>query len=130
LNAFVLPFNVQLYGGFNGTEQQLSERNWGLHKTVLSGDLAGNDDALDPMINRSDNSQHVLIIAGEAFGAAVDGFTVTGGNANGTGLDMTVFGETIPAGRGGGMVIANASPAISHMVFAGNSAVDGGGLAI
>lgn len=38
-NAFLLVKDVKLYGGFAGTETQLSQRNWQLNQTVLSGEI-------------------------------------------------------------------------------------------
>lgn len=75
--------NVQLYGGFNGTETLLSERNVFTNKTILSGDLSGNDDATISFTNplRNDNSYHILIVT--AASISIDGLVFTGGHANG-----------------------------------------------
>jgi len=40
--SFHLQNNVELYGGFNGTESLLEERDWQNNVTVLSGDLDNN----------------------------------------------------------------------------------------
>jgi len=47
--AFELPNQVWLYGGFDGTETCLDERDWVAHDTILSGDLNGDDDEEESM---------------------------------------------------------------------------------
>ena len=71
--SFALVSNIDVYGGFDGTETTLGERDPDLHETILSGDIATGAS--------SDNSFHVVIGASDAV---LDGFTVTGGNADGS----------------------------------------------
>ena len=89
--------NNTIYGGFAGTETDISDRDLSLihttNATILSGDL-NNDDAITIGFNdttRDDNSKHVLEIA--RTNLEVDGFTIKDGNANGTGDDR--FGAGI-----------------------------------
>jgi hypothetical protein len=42
-NAFHFDTNIQIYGGFDGTETMLSQRDPAAHPTVLSGDFDGLD---------------------------------------------------------------------------------------
>ncbi len=80
--SFQLPAQVPLYGGFAGGETTTTTRSWNTNKTILSGDLAGDDGPA--FANQSDNSSHVLL--GQA-GATLDGFWVMGGNgSDGAGL--------------------------------------------
>ena len=66
----------------------------------------------------SDNSYHVVR---GVTGAALDGFTIAGGNANSGWEDWTGFG--------GGMFNDNAAPTVAHCTFTSNSALfDGGGM--
>ncbi|MDO5979903.1 InlB B-repeat-containing protein [Flavivirga spongiicola] len=78
--------NSRIYGGFNGTETVLSQRDVDTYKTILSGDLLNNDTgALDfNLAEKNDNSFNVVQVW-EANNVVIDGFTITGGHANLTG---------------------------------------------
>ena len=75
---------AKIYGGFNGTETQLSNRNWITNPTILSGDLSENDDTTISFTNtlRNDNSYH--IVTANANNIILDGFTLSNAHANGT----------------------------------------------
>lgn len=79
--SFVLESGVEIYGGFAGGEASLSQRDPALNVAILSGDLAGDDGG--GML--AENSYHVVRGGGANATAILDGFTVTGGNANGAG---------------------------------------------
>ncbi|MCB0519037.1 MAG: T9SS type A sorting domain-containing protein [Saprospiraceae bacterium] len=81
--TFYLYQDVKLYGGFNGTETLLSERDPAANITILSGDLNGNDVVDDFGTNREDNVINVVYI-GTAITTAtvIDGFTISGGHAD------------------------------------------------
>lgn len=103
--GFTLKSGVQLYGGFKGTETKLTDREtlgkpYQLkYRSVLSGDLQ-NDDKVDNVdlifpanTTRSDNTTHVLTLNMEptqtsgnnnTYPTVVNGFTITGGQADGT----------------------------------------------
>lgn len=76
--------NIGLYGGFAGTETQLSQRIYGQNETILSGDLNGNDNAnieyFEP--TRLDNSYCVIRILNLSDGIVLDRLTITGGHSN------------------------------------------------
>ncbi len=80
--------DTKLYGGFNGTETMLSQRNPSTHVTILSGDLNNNDTGVSYYgTDRSDNCYHVITI--NAANCIVDGVTITSGQANGgTAIDQ------------------------------------------
>jgi hypothetical protein len=42
-DTFQLKNNVALYGGFDGTEDTLDQRDPSIHQTILNGDLLGDD---------------------------------------------------------------------------------------
>jgi len=73
--SFKLKENIVLYGGFNGSETNISERNWELNQTILSGNIG------DKTI-RTDNSIHIVVSANNAI---LDGFVVEDGYAIGRG---------------------------------------------
>ena len=84
----VAKSNVKLYGGFAGNETTLNDRDLSLihstNKTVLSGDLFGND---IPVANLSfneptklDNSLRVVNVTGQNL--LIDGLSISGGYAN------------------------------------------------
>jgi hypothetical protein len=61
----------------------------------------------------------VQCVSGEGANTVLEGFTITGGNANGP----------FPDDGGGGMLNANgSSPTVSYCIFVGNSAHVGGGM--
>ncbi len=100
---------VHLYGGFAGDETVRTQRDLEANPTRIDGSRAREGEA----------AYHV--VAAASF-ATLDGFTITGGNANGLGLfdDM-----------GGGMFIMDCAPVIMNCTFLGNEAKsDGGAISI
>ncbi len=78
--TFTLLNGVVLYGGFDGTETSAQERAGLFEQTILSGDLNSDDAGWS---NRADNSFNVLVGSLTDNTAILDGFTVTGGQADG-----------------------------------------------
>ncbi len=134
---FTLSFNnVQLYGGFAGTETLRTERDWENHLTILSGDLAQDDtdpDGDGVIITATHiitpNAYHVLYLDGRTHEPitstmVIDGFTITAGNADDT---------TDPHRNGGGLYCdgsgsnSECSPSLAHVTFSGNQANQNGG---
>lgn len=115
--SFVLKSGVKIYGGFNGTENAVSERNLKNNVTILSGDI-GNEG------NNSDNAHHVIISLKNTAGTLVDGFTITGGNANAAGA-ITLDGVSIFRYSGGG-IYANSSNTIFKNVIVQKNKCGGG----
>ncbi len=72
--SFELPDSVWLFGGFDGSESELYERNLQDHLTILNGDIGIQGEV-------SDNSIHVVIAGNHT---RLDGFTISGGNADST----------------------------------------------
>jgi hypothetical protein len=106
-DSFQLLNYVTLKGGYAGYGTvDPDARNTELYETILSGDIVG------------DNSYHVVIGSGTDSTAVLDGFTITGGNANGS----------YPNDNGGGMGNKYSDPTITNCTFSGNSAEYGGGM--
>jgi hypothetical protein len=103
--SFILQPGTSLYGGFAGTETDISQRNISANETQLSADLSNNDNYNDADFSDvEENSYHVLIGANNA---TVDGVTIIGGNANGPN----------PHDRGGGIYNNAASPILNNVTF-------------
>jgi predicted outer membrane repeat protein len=122
--TFQLVPNAALYGGFAARESLRAERNVAANVTILSGDIGVPDDA-------SDNSYHVVT---GVTGATLDGFTITGGNANGATRvngrcgGMYNYDSCYPSSQGGGMYnYKESSPTVTNCTFTGNSAAGSGG---
>ena len=119
-----------LYGGFEGTETSITastliSRDFVTNKTILSGDIDKNDD-------KANNSYTVVMYDGynNSFSSTsrLDGFTITGGNAD----QDNAWNETR---YGGGIFLRpgsnkSVSPVLSNLVISGNYAIQGGGVKI
>ncbi|MCP4678694.1 MAG: hypothetical protein GY854_24925, partial [Deltaproteobacteria bacterium] len=101
-----LKENVHLYGGFAGIESLRSERDFESNVTVLDGH-EGEADVY--------RVYHVVTGANDAV---IDGFTITGGAANGS-ADQEM--------HGGGMYNDSVTPTLSNCVFENNYAQQKGG---
>jgi len=110
--TFVLKNGVALYGGFAGNENLRKERDWNANPTNLSGEIQDDGSLMN-------NSCHVVFAeTGTDATAVLDGFVITGGNADGPFLQDT---------HGGGMINFG-DPRIANCTFLGNRARLGGGL--
>lgn len=143
--SFRIAGSIGVYGGFAGTETLRRERHPETHVTVLSGDLAGDDGS--GWTGREENSHHVVVFEGAERSTVLSGFTIRGGNANGSeaqgfasggglyciGQSPTVIDCEVTDNRadqrGGGMYNAYMSyPTLVLCRFHGNQARHGGGV--
>ncbi len=116
--SFELISGVEIYGGFDGTESVLDDRAGLFGATVLSGDLNGNDGP--GFTHYEDNSLHVVRANPGTTGATLDGFIITGGNANG----VNAFDHT-----GGGALLDDCNCTVRNCCFEHSRADQyGGGL--
>lgn len=113
---FELRQGVKLYGGFDGTETTINQRNWQNNETILSGDIGIPNDS-------SDNCLTVVFADSADTNSLIDGFTITGGNARGDILNIS------EARNGGGLFALECSPNVYNCKFEKNYADQfGGGL--
>jgi len=116
--SFQLINGVAIKGGYAGLgASDPDSRDVEANQTVLSGDLDG-DDGPD-FANTMENSFHVVTGSGTDATAVLDGFTITGGNADGSG--------EIGNNSGGGMYIDSGSPTLANCIFRRNLATAHGG---
>jgi hypothetical protein len=128
--TFAIRAGLAVYGGFAGTESARDQRDPAAHRSVLSGDIGG-DDAVDAHGVTADaadivggNSYHVVRIDAAAADTVLDGFTLSGGQADGA--------EAVLSGGGGLLcygVGQACGPTLRRLLFRGNFAMSGGGMA-
>jgi len=104
--SVVLGANVSLIGGFSGGESVRAERDPDQNITILDGSTA----------RGGSPAYHVLVISGENI--ELEGFTITGGWANGDALNDS----------GAGVLAADTSFVISDCLITNNSAKLGSGI--
>ncbi len=150
---FPLANGSRIQGGYAGCgAPDPDARDFALYETTLSGDIGATGD-------ESDNSYHVWAydVLGDSFIADVytallEGVTITGGNANGSGTNSEGGGVRIKAnptfrdcrfvgnqtvGQGGGVYLTGGSirgddwsPVVIDCLFAQNTAGHGGGMTV
>jgi predicted outer membrane repeat protein len=135
--TFMLVNGVDIYGGF-ASGDAWQDRDPNHKRCILSGDINTPGDT-------NDNSYHVVTISSVDSSTIIDGFTVIGGNANGTTSPKNCGGgiysinsspilvncritRNMAAIYGGGMQNEDGSPELRRCTFANNSAETGGGM--
>lgn len=138
-STFQLENGVEVYGGFEGDEASLAERDIAANVTILSGEIG------DPS-NPLDNVFHVLKGTGTDATARLDGFVIEGGNAptsdhGGGGLFNDSSSPTIAnctfrlnlaGGASGGAAISRrgSAPTFLDCIFENNEAESGGAVMV
>ncbi|MEZ4826763.1 MAG: T9SS type A sorting domain-containing protein [Bacteroidia bacterium] len=130
--TFRIYKSISIYGGFNGTETLLTERNPKTNETILSG------------IQGITNVYQVVYISSTS-NIILDGFTITGGIANGSssyshggGIYLSNANNVLlqnllitqnEGGNGGGIYNVNTSAiTVNQVRFRGNEAIKGGAM--
>jgi len=116
--SFVIDKDIEIYGGFNGDEQLISERIPLSNTSYLDGDIDKNG-------NKDNNAYHVVKFSGVSSQCLFDGFTVQGGNASHTGTDIHKYGAGIyfdGAGFGN-----TCNPVVSNCIIRENYTYSSGG---
>lgn len=147
---------VDVYGGFNGTETQLDQRDPEKNETTLSGDFNGDDVIQFPIgeipdlpifLNYEDNARLVVFGIDLTEVTIFDGFTVSGGHGPAFAGGMIIENGDIhiqncffkenrggppePAtGGGGAILIYGGNFIVADCRFETNRGMNGGGLAL
>ncbi len=81
-SRFTVGANIEVYGGFAGTETNLEQRDISANPVILSGDIAGNDTDGDFDNNKEDNVLHVVYVDSLLTDVVLDGLMVVSGQTN------------------------------------------------
>ena len=136
--SFLIRKNIALYGGFPENPSDATDmgsRNWREHQTVLSGDFNGDDG--NNFEHMDENAYHVVVLFDAAPSLVLDGFFITGGNAD----DINnVYAPNnyyyVTGSFGGGLyaytpsMVDVASPTLTNISFYGNCALTAGAMYI
>jgi hypothetical protein len=110
--TFQLINGVTILGGFAGAAgADPDQRDPAGFPTILTGDLADNDDPKD-MQTWGENSYRVVFARDAGSGTILDGLTITGGN--------------LEEGNGAGMYLNGGGPVVRHCTILANFAYDNG----
>jgi len=123
--TFVVLDGIELYGGFDGVESDVNQRDPERYPVILSGDLFNNDDG--SVGDNDENAYHVVTVRDLAVvSPLIDGIFIQSGNANGSGHHK----------YGGGIIVQDtaAVPAIPLIVrgcrILNHTATQGAGIAV
>ncbi len=117
--TFVLKSGVKIYGGFQGTETLLTQRNFEQYPVILSGDIGNMDDT-------TDNSNNIMVMPHPSAETLVDGFVFRHGYAK-----PDTLAAVSALGRAGSAIYILADstslPQFRNCQFLDNYASGGGG---
>ncbi|MHC5202776.1 MBG domain-containing protein [Myroides sp. LJL119] len=134
--GFLVMGNLKIYGGFNGDETQLDQRDWYVNPTIISGDLksttlvSGRGETLNISGNELNSYRVFYLFVDKEI--IIDGVTITGGHAK-LQNTMIVKDKLISNSRGAAAFLASISSSskgsivFSNVIFQGNQANLGGG---
>ncbi len=119
--SFEIPDGVSLYGGFEGNETSLDQRDWQANITILSGDINQNN-------IREDNAQTIVYFFHVSEQTVLDGFVIEDGYAV---LEGAPVGERFNSGaaiyNNGVLAGVTSHPLIRNCNFSNNYAAGFGG---
>ncbi len=118
--TFHIPDGVTIEGGYNAST---GTRDIAANVTILSGDIGTAND-------NTDNCYHVVLTTTPSSNTTstikIDGFSITGGNANGT-YYIVVNGNTVDRRYGGGILTNYGTNTLTNNTIYSNSASNGNG---
>ncbi|MHC4692830.1 MAG: S8 family serine peptidase [Planctomycetota bacterium] len=135
--SFSLKSGMVLRGGYAGVQGPNPDaRDVQAYQTILSGDL--NEDDGPGFVNYQENSYHVVVGRNLDSNTVLDGFVVSGGNADGmyvntngggmlnrNGSNPVIidcnFSANLSSGGGSGMYNDNSNPHVIRCRFSGNA---------
>ena len=123
--TFKLLNDVDMYGGFDGSETSILQRNLTnpLNETILSGDVGVPNVA-------TDNARHVLFAFEINENTNIDGFTIKDGYASQGADGAEIFlnpSGSISTNDGGGIYMLRSQPTLTNCIFRNNHADYSGG---
>ncbi len=98
--SLLMREEVHIFGGFTGNETVRAQRDWDAHPSTIDASVARNGEAGYHTVVGADN-------------ATLDGFVITGGNANGEHGSSSAIGW--------GFLNLETSPTMRNCTFVGNS---------
>jgi hypothetical protein len=114
--SFQIKDGLAIYGGYAGAgDPDPDRRDPNLYPSILSGDINGDDNSGG---DNSENAYHVVYSYINNASTILDGFTITGGNAN----------STAKNDRGGGVFTLSSLANIRNCTFTQNYARYGGAM--
>lgn len=117
--TFHLPDGLVLLGGYPSGG---GIRNAAANATILSGDIG-------EVGNIADNAYHVVFAQAPTtggLGVVLDGFTISGGNSNGTG-SITLNSGVFNRSYGGGVFLSKGNNKVLNNTFTNNASINQGG---
>ncbi|MBW1296391.1 ELWxxDGT repeat protein [Aquimarina litoralis] len=115
-DTFYIPDNLKIYGGFNGTETNLSERDWVSNPTIFSGDIG--------IPNSSLGNSNTLLHLLNTDNVLIDGFIIEDGYA-----EYDSNSNFLQDTNGGGIFLKNANNnSFVNCIIRNNLAQNGGAI--
>ncbi|MDR1618874.1 MAG: right-handed parallel beta-helix repeat-containing protein [Treponema sp.] len=120
--SFVLRPGIQIYGGFEETDDNRDRRSTdAATKTILNGEFADGTRA------------HHVVLAVDAPGTVLDTLTITGGIGPEAASSITVkhsagSSRTVSRQTGGGLCNINSNIELSNVIIRNNKSTNGGGM--
>lgn len=128
--TFQLANDVSLLGGYAGSgSTDPDTRDIEAYQTILSGDLNGDDvdvNSPEDLLSEPTREDNVIRIVMCSGSAVLDGFTITGGDA-----DEPIGGRAVPeslGNEGSGIYNDSGNLTINNCTFSANAGDSGGGI--